>query len=97
MRAEVAQGVRWVARDLYFRPLTLYAALSNLAYSGNLALVVVFLVRVVGLGSLAVGLVTATGGIGGLAGALIAVPWRGGSAAPARPSWPTWAAGYSAC
>ena len=72
VRAEVAQGVRWVARDPYFRPLTLYAAVSNLAYSGNLALVVVFLVRVVGLGSLAVGLVTATGGIGGLAGALIA-------------------------
>jgi MFS family permease len=72
VRAEVAQGVRWVARDPYFRPLTLYAALSNLAYSGNLALVVVFLVRVVGLGSLAVGLVTATGGIGGLTGALIA-------------------------
>jgi MFS family permease len=72
VRAEVAQGVRWVARDPYFRPLTLYAALSNLAYSGNLALVVVFLVRVVGLGSLAVGLATATGGIGGLAGALVA-------------------------
>jgi Na+/melibiose symporter-like transporter len=72
VRAEVAQGVRWVARDPYFRPLTLYAALSNLAYSGNLALVVVFLVRVVGLGSLAVGLATATGGIGGLTGALIA-------------------------
>ena len=71
VRAEVAQGVRWVARDPYFRPLTLYAALSNLAYSGNLALVVVFLVRVVGLGSLAVGLATATGGIGGLVGALI--------------------------
>ena len=70
VRAEVGQGVRWVARDPYFRPLTLYAALSNLAYSGNLALVVVFLVRVVGLGSLAVGLVTATGGIGGLIGAL---------------------------
>jgi MFS family permease len=72
VRAEVADGVRWVAHDPYFRPLTLYAALSNLAYSGNLALVVVFLVRVVGLGSLAVGLVTATGGIGGLAGALMA-------------------------
>jgi Na+/melibiose symporter-like transporter len=70
VRAEIAQGVRWVARDPYFRPLTLYAAVSNLAYSGNLALVVVFLVRVVGLGSLGVGLVTATGGLGGLAGAL---------------------------
>ncbi|HEY6296815.1 MAG TPA: MFS transporter [Streptosporangiaceae bacterium] len=72
VRAEVAEGVRWVARDPYFRPLTLYAALSNLAYSGSVALVVVFLVRVVGLGSLAVGLVTATGGLGGLVGALMA-------------------------
>ena len=70
MRAEVWQGVKWVARDPYLRPLTIYAALSNLAYSGNLALVVVFLVRVAGLGALAVGLATATGGIGGLIGAL---------------------------
>ncbi len=72
VRAEVWQGIRFVRRDPYFRPLTLYAAAASLAYSGNLALVVVFLVRVVGLGSLALGLVTATSGIGGLAGALAA-------------------------
>jgi predicted MFS family arabinose efflux permease len=70
--AETWQGVRFVARDPYLRPLTIYAAVANLAYTGNLALVVVFLVRVVGLSSAAVGLLLATGGIGGLVGALIA-------------------------
>jgi MFS family permease len=59
-----------VARDPYLRAMTLYAAVANLAYTGNLALVVVFLVRVVGLGSAVVGLLLATGGIGGLLGAL---------------------------
>jgi MFS family permease len=72
VRAEVWQGIRFVSRDAYFRPLTLFAAFASLTYSGNLALVVVFLVRVVGLGSLALGLTTATSGIGGLTGALAA-------------------------
>jgi predicted MFS family arabinose efflux permease len=71
VRAETWRGVRFVARDPYLRPLTIYAAVANLAYTGNLALVVVFLVRVVGLSSAAVGLLLATGGIGGLFGALL--------------------------
>jgi MFS family permease len=70
IRAEAWQGICFVARDPYLRAMTLYAAVANLAYTGNLALVVVFLVRVVGLGSAVVGLLLATGGIGGLLGAL---------------------------
>ena len=70
VRAEAWQGICFVARDPYLRPLTLYAAVANLAYTGSLALVVVFLVRVVGLGSAAVGLLLAAGGIGGVLGAL---------------------------
>jgi MFS family permease len=69
IRAEAWQGIRFVARDPYLRAMTLYAAVANLAYTGNLALVVVFLVRVVGLGSAAVGLLLAAGGIGGVLGA----------------------------
>jgi predicted MFS family arabinose efflux permease len=72
VRAEVSQGIRFVAGDPYLRPLTIYGAVANLAYTGNLALVVLFLVRVVGLGPAAVGLLMATGGIGGLLGALAA-------------------------
>jgi predicted MFS family arabinose efflux permease len=45
---------------------------ANLAYTGNLALVVVFLIRVAGLSSAAVGLLMAAGGAGSLLGALFA-------------------------
>jgi MFS family permease len=66
------EGIRFVASDPFLRFFTIYAALSNLSYAGNLALVVVFLVRVVGLSSAAVGVLTATSGLGGLLGALVA-------------------------
>jgi len=66
------EGIRFVARDRYLRFFTIYAAVSNLSYAGNLALVVVFLVRTVGLSSAAVGVLTATSGLGGLLGALVA-------------------------
>jgi MFS family permease len=69
---ETWQGIRFVAGDRYLRQLTIYAAVANLAYTGNLALIVVFLVRVVGLGPAAAGLLLATGGIGGVLGALVA-------------------------
>jgi predicted MFS family arabinose efflux permease len=70
IRAEIASGISFIARDPYLRPLTLYAATANLAYSGSTALVVVFLVRVVGLSSAAAGLLLSVSGIGGILGAL---------------------------
>ena len=70
--AQTWHGIGHVARDPYLRLFTVYAAVSNFAYTGNLALVVVFLVRVVGLGPAAVGLLMAAGGAGGLLGALAA-------------------------
>jgi MFS family permease len=69
---ETWEGIRYVVRDRYLRFFTAYAAVANLAYTGNLALVVVFLIRVVGLSPAAVGLLTATSGLGGLLGALAA-------------------------
>jgi len=66
------RGITFVARDPYLRPLTAYAAVANLAYTGNLALVVVFLIRVIGLGSATAGLLMAAGGAGSLFGALLA-------------------------
>ena len=72
IRADIAAGLRFITRDRYLRPLTVYAAVSNLAYSGSAALVVVFLVRVAGFGSAAVGVLMACSGIGGVFGALTA-------------------------
>jgi predicted MFS family arabinose efflux permease len=72
VRAEISEGARFIARDPLLRPLTSYAAVANLAYSGSTALVVVFLVRVAGFGPAAVGLLMATSGVGGIAGAMLA-------------------------
>ena len=72
VRAEISAGIRFIARDRYLKPLTIYPAVSNLAYTGSTALVVVFLVRVAGFGAAAVGLLMASAGIGGVVGAVIA-------------------------
>ena len=72
IRAEIASGISFIAHDPYLRPLTLYGTIANLAYSGSTALVVVFLVRVVGLSPATTGLLLAVSGIGGVLGALIA-------------------------
>ena len=70
LRAEIADGARLIARDPYLRPMGLFGAVGNLALTGNQALAVVFLVRVVGLGPFAVGLLLAVPGAAGLLGAL---------------------------
>jgi MFS family permease len=72
IRADISEGVRFVAGDRYLRPMGLFGAIANLALSGNQALAVVFLVRTVGVGPLAVGLLLAVPGISGLLGALTA-------------------------
>ncbi len=72
VRAEISEGAQFILGDPLLRILTIYPALANLAYSGSTALLVVFLVRVVGFGSAAVGLLMAVGGIGGILGAVAA-------------------------
>ncbi|MFD8548658.1 MFS transporter [Streptomyces sp. NPDC059649] len=69
--AEIAEGVRLVAGDVWFRTLTLFGALSNLALMGYQSLVTVFLVREVGLPSGAVGGLLALASTGGIAGAFL--------------------------
>ncbi len=72
LSAGIGAGLRLVVHDPYLRPLTLYPAAANLAYTGNLALVVVFLVRVVRVSPAVAGLLMAAGGFGGLLGAVAA-------------------------
>jgi len=84
LRAEIAEGTRFIRRDPYLRPLTLYGCAANLTYSGSTALVVLLLVRVIGLGPAAAGLLLAVSGFGGIGGALAArrLARRAGSARP---------------
>jgi predicted MFS family arabinose efflux permease len=72
IRADIAEGVRLVTRDPYLRPIGLFGAIANFGLSANQALAVVFLVRVVGAGPLAVGLLLAVPGVSGLLGAATA-------------------------
>jgi Major Facilitator Superfamily len=71
LRREIADGLLLVLRDPFLRQLSVFWAVANLALTGYAALLVVFLVRVVGLTPVVVGLLAAIPGIGGILGALI--------------------------
>lgn len=72
VRADIARGIGFIARDPYLRPLTAYAAVANLAYSGYNSLAVIFLVKTVGFGSATAGVLISTTSAGGLVGAFAA-------------------------
>ena len=71
LRREIGDGLMFVLRDPFLRQLSTFWAAANLALTGYAALLVVFLVRVIGLTPGSVGLLTAIPGIGGILGALI--------------------------
>lgn len=72
LRADIAEGLRFIWHDRLLRTLAIWPAVANMAYGGVLALSVLFLVRVAHIGAAEVGLLLAVGNIGGLAGALVA-------------------------
>ena len=72
IRADIAEGVRFVTSDPYLRPMSLFGGVANFGLSANQALAVVFLVRTIEVGPLAVGLLLAVPGVSGLLGALTA-------------------------
>jgi predicted MFS family arabinose efflux permease len=71
LRREIADGLLLVLRDPFLRQLSVFWAVANLALTGYAALLVLFLVRVVGLTPGAVGLLAAVPGVGGILGALL--------------------------
>jgi MFS family permease len=71
LRREIADGLLLVLRDPFLRQLSVFWAAANLALTGYAALLVLFLVRVVGLTPGAVGLLAAIPGVGGILGALL--------------------------
>jgi len=80
LRQEIAEGLGIVAGDPLLRTGTAFGCLSNLTLVGYQAILVVFLVRVVGLSSGATGLLIALTSLGGVAGAFLARPaarWLG--------------------
>ncbi|MFI8891326.1 MFS transporter [Streptomyces paradoxus] len=72
LRRQIVEGLRFVARDRYLRPMVTWGAVINMALTGYQAVQVVFLVRTVGLNPGMVGLLLTCGSSGGIAGALVA-------------------------
>jgi MFS family permease len=70
LRAEVAEGLRFVVRQPILRMTTGCSATANLFVSAVLSLSVVFLVRQVHVGASTIGVLMSLGAIGGLVGAL---------------------------
>ena len=82
LRQRIREGVDYIRQDRILRFFTVVGGISNFGLTGYGALIVLFLVREVHLGSGAVGLVMAVASLGGVLGALIAttVSQRLGSA-----------------
>lgn len=72
LRQQITDGLRFVGRDRYLRPVVTWGAVINMALMGYQAVQVVFLVRTVGLNPAMVGLLLTSGSTGGIVGALVA-------------------------
>lgn len=69
---DILEGLRFVLADRMLRAVAASTATANLCFASYLAILPFFLVRVLGLGEGAIGLVVSVGGIGGILGALVA-------------------------
>lgn len=74
LRQDMADGLRLISRDTYFRTLTVWGALLNLVYTVRASLIVLFLARTVGVGSTTVGLIIACESLGGVLGSFAGPP-----------------------
>ncbi|KOV68786.1 MFS transporter [Streptomyces sp. MMG1121] len=72
LRAQMSQGLRFVAHDRLLRAVIAFGAAANLALAGYEAVNIVFLVRAVGLGPGSVGLLSSCAAVGGVLGVLCA-------------------------
>jgi MFS family permease len=72
LQRQIIEGLRFVGRDPYLRPMVTWGAAINMALMGYQAVQVVFLVRTVGLNPALVGMLLTSGSVGGIVGALMA-------------------------
>ena len=68
---QIIEGLRFVSRDRYLRPMVMWGAVTNLAAMGYQAVQVVFLVRTVGLNAAMVGGLLSSASVGAIVGALV--------------------------
>ena len=83
LRAEIAEGLRFLFRHRLLRAAVLLVSASNLAFMAGEAVLVLFAAEELGLGSRGYGLLLAAVAVGGLPGSLLAAR-VGGRVPPAR-------------
>ncbi|WP_181727570.1 MFS transporter [Streptomyces sp. PT12] len=72
MRAEIAEGVRWLWHNPVLRRLAIALALFNAGGAGVAAIYVLYAQEVLGLGALGFALLVSAGGVGGFLGGTLA-------------------------
>jgi len=80
LRADIAEGVRWLAGHQLLRLLGLASGLVNLTFSAAIAILVLYAQERLGLGPVGYGVLIACTAIGGIAASLVAervVGWLG--------------------
>ncbi|MFP5023476.1 MFS transporter [Pseudonocardia phyllosphaerae] len=86
MRAEIAEGMRFVLRHPILRRVVACSATSNLFSSMATAMQVLFLVRVLGVDPAVTGLLLAAGALGGILGGVLS-GWLARTVGSARIIW----------
>ncbi|WP_167000631.1 MFS transporter [Mumia sp. ZJ430] len=74
LRTQIAEGITVVRSDRYLAPFVLIGSVSNFGLTGLTTLLVIYLVNVLEIDASYTGLVMMLGSIGGVLGALVAVP-----------------------
>ena len=80
LRGEIAEGVRWLARNRLLRILAVAIALMNLTLSATLSISVLYAQERLGLGSVGYGLLLSSMAVGGISASLVAervIGWLG--------------------
>ncbi|MEO3750308.1 MFS transporter [Streptomyces sp. B6B3] len=72
MRAEIAEGVRWLWGHSLLRPMAIALAVTNAAGQGALAIYVLYAQEILHLGPGGFAVLISVGGVGGLLGGLLA-------------------------
>jgi Na+/melibiose symporter-like transporter len=80
LRSEIAEGVRWLARNRLLRILAVAIALMNLTLSATLSISVLYAQERLGLGPVGYGVLFASMAVGGITASLVAervIGWLG--------------------
>jgi MFS family permease len=72
LRADIVEGLRWLWRHPFLRPLAITLGWMNATFAAGMAIFVLFAQEILGLGAVGFGIITTAFGVGGFIGSLLA-------------------------